>query len=270
MTFAEYCRAVTGHIRFKPDRQGVEEELMAHLEDRREALTAKGVPEGEAEAEAVAAMGDPEEVGRALDKCHSPLLGWTQLCLKWLLVIAGIGGVFLFAMTLWASIEDHGSSFAALSTEGGTVLDVDAQARMGDYTFSVEEVCVKRSYQRDGAMDVSFMVKAAWLSPWLDAPSYTPVLYWVDANGDAALVGSELAAADGEDFWYDPSTGKFARDWPVWNWAINSEALSGSWQTQFCNVERLPAGASALLLVLDGGGWDVSLEIPLEGEERDG
>ena len=47
---------------------------MDALRERDPALT----PE-EAQARAVAAMGDPEAIGRALDQSHNPLLGWFQV-----------------------------------------------------------------------------------------------------------------------------------------------------------------------------------------------
>lgn len=54
------------HIRFKPDRAAVEEELLAHLEDKAEAiLREKELTVYEAERQALASMGDADEVGRA-------------------------------------------------------------------------------------------------------------------------------------------------------------------------------------------------------------
>ena len=73
------------HIRFLPDRFGVRWELQNHMEDRYEALTAGGLDERAAAEQTVAAMGDADEVGRALNRLHSPLLGWA-----WLLSCAAV------------------------------------------------------------------------------------------------------------------------------------------------------------------------------------
>ncbi len=52
----------------------VSAELTAHLEDHAAALEARGLSPEEAAAQAVTAMGEPEELGRQLDRAHPPLL----------------------------------------------------------------------------------------------------------------------------------------------------------------------------------------------------
>ena len=77
----DFCARVCVQVRFTPDRAAISAELAAHLEDRTDALRERDpalTPE-EAQARAVAAMGDPEAIGRALDQSHSPLLGWFQV-----------------------------------------------------------------------------------------------------------------------------------------------------------------------------------------------
>ena len=77
--FDRFTDAVCGEILFRPAWRGVRAELTAHLEDRAEALKARGVPPEEAEEQAVAAMGDPKRLGKALHKEHWPILGWIEL-----------------------------------------------------------------------------------------------------------------------------------------------------------------------------------------------
>ena len=74
--FNEFCGRVCRRVRFRPDRAAITAELTAHLEDHMDALVARGFPPETAARQAVAAMGDPEEIGKELDKSHSPLLGW--------------------------------------------------------------------------------------------------------------------------------------------------------------------------------------------------
>lgn len=52
----------------------IREELEGHIEDRAATLVESGCPAGEAERRAIDAMGDAEEVGRALQKQYA--LGW--------------------------------------------------------------------------------------------------------------------------------------------------------------------------------------------------
>ena len=77
--FARFTDQVCGQILFRPAHRRVRAELTAHLEDRAQALTEQGVPPEEAEERAVAAMGDPKAIGRALHRQHWPILGWIEL-----------------------------------------------------------------------------------------------------------------------------------------------------------------------------------------------
>ena len=83
------------HIRFKPDRGPVEEELLAHLEDRAEALCQSGMGLERAEKQAMASMGDADEVGRQLAAVHKPLLGWAWRVSRWALAISLVLALFV-------------------------------------------------------------------------------------------------------------------------------------------------------------------------------
>lgn len=75
---ARWLDTATRGIRFRPDRAAVRAELAAHLEDKQADLHRifPDIPPEEAEQRALAAMGDPEELGRELAKIHRPWLGY--------------------------------------------------------------------------------------------------------------------------------------------------------------------------------------------------
>ena len=101
-TIGQFCDHVCMYVRFRPDRAAITAELTAHLEDHMDALVARGFPPETAARQAVAAMGDPEEIGKELDKSHSPLLGWFQIWFRravWALaalVLLGGWAILLF------------------------------------------------------------------------------------------------------------------------------------------------------------------------------
>ena len=70
--------AATGGIRFKPDREAVQAELLAHIEDKRADLRRLYPEMNERELDALVTrqMGDPGQVGRALARLHRPWLGY--------------------------------------------------------------------------------------------------------------------------------------------------------------------------------------------------
>ena len=76
-SFENYCRQVCALVRSSHDHPQITAELTAHMEDRRDAFLRAGFSEEEAQRRAVAAMGDPAEVGRAMDKAHT--MGWEVL-----------------------------------------------------------------------------------------------------------------------------------------------------------------------------------------------
>ena len=73
-------------IRFGPDRAAVRKELDGHIEDRMADLRRifPNIPQEEACARALSAMGDPEELKISLARVHRPWLGWMWTVSKWM------------------------------------------------------------------------------------------------------------------------------------------------------------------------------------------
>lgn len=83
MNTESWLNAATEKIRFAPDREAVKKELRDHLEDRRDALLARGLAAEEAETQATAAMGDPAELAQELGRLHSPWWGYIWRASQW-------------------------------------------------------------------------------------------------------------------------------------------------------------------------------------------
>ena len=101
----EFIEAVCAKVRFTPARAQIADELRAHLEDRAAMLEEHGFPSEDAAARAAASMGDPEEIGTALDKEHSPLWGWmavwTDVARYLVLFLAGLMVFFALMGADW-------------------------------------------------------------------------------------------------------------------------------------------------------------------------
>ncbi|HJB56210.1 MAG TPA: hypothetical protein H9714_01515 [Candidatus Flavonifractor intestinipullorum] len=77
----DYLDRVGERIRWARGRTYLLRELSDHIEDQRSAFEAQGLPPEEALRRAVAEMGDPEEVGDALNALHRPGRSWAPaLC----------------------------------------------------------------------------------------------------------------------------------------------------------------------------------------------
>ena len=101
-----YVQAVTAQIHFFLDRGRIGDELRAHLQDSAEDLMQEeGLTPEQAQAEAAARMGDPQSVGRELNRIHHPLLGWLWLITMSCAAIAGIVLVYLLLTVGWNEIQ---------------------------------------------------------------------------------------------------------------------------------------------------------------------
>ena len=91
----DYLNRVGARIRWARGRTYLLRELSDHIEDQRSAFEAQGLPPEEALNRAVAEMGDPEEVGDALNALHRPGRSWAPAL--WALLAGGIGVLCVLA-----------------------------------------------------------------------------------------------------------------------------------------------------------------------------
>ena len=67
-----FLRAALRSLRPGRARDALERELRGHMDDAAEAYRAQGLPPEEAEARAVASMGDPKALARQIRQAHRP------------------------------------------------------------------------------------------------------------------------------------------------------------------------------------------------------
>ncbi len=122
--FEHWCREATSLIRFTPDRKAVHDELMAHLQDRRDAFMEQGKDEAAATQAAVDAMGNPWELAAQLAQVHKPFWGYAYkitriaaiiLCSILLLSTVNIGGNML---RFYEEYNDGGQILSAFPPDG--------------------------------------------------------------------------------------------------------------------------------------------------------
>lgn len=104
----EYVQQVCAQIRWKKAHPVVEEELLAHIEDQREAFLAERMSAEDAEAQAVAEMGSPLETGSQFDRIYRPKMEWSIVLLVGVMLILGtvLRGRLLIAMGTGYAITD--------------------------------------------------------------------------------------------------------------------------------------------------------------------
>ena len=99
-------RAVAGIILPK-ERESARQELLDHMEDHMDTLLAAGFSREEAERQAIAAMGDPEETAKLLRRAHQPVLTRLFQISRWMLLCAlAIFAVFLLVRASTLTLDD--------------------------------------------------------------------------------------------------------------------------------------------------------------------
>ena len=99
--YQAFLDTLIGEIKDPFIRKAIRAEYVSHLDEYYEELLAQGEAPEDAEAAAIAIMGDPITIGRDLNDVHQPLISWFYLSSKILLVVSVLGFFFLFGPTLW-------------------------------------------------------------------------------------------------------------------------------------------------------------------------
>ncbi|MBO4289114.1 MAG: hypothetical protein J5865_03320 [Lachnospiraceae bacterium] len=146
-TMEQWAKQAASYIRAADEREAAIEELHAHFEDHRDALMERGLSQKDAEAEALRAMGDPDETGQLLKQTHSPWPSWALRASRWLLaaaillfinymILAGFSPVQRFYYT--SNLKKTLAEFDAEDSYWDKrELSCDAKIRAGEYRVSV-------------------------------------------------------------------------------------------------------------------------------------
>ena len=138
-----YLREVLSQVKFSYDHEPIYQELTSHLEERMEEYLSQGYEKEEAEEMALENFGNPVEIGKALNKEHSPLLGWVHFLSSTMAAIAM--GVLILAL--------FGLTFAMLDSRSGDIpredilrrIEVDEKVRIDDRIIHFDEVIVEKN-----------------------------------------------------------------------------------------------------------------------------
>lgn len=107
-TFTQFARTAAEQLRWKKARPLVEDELLTHLCDQRDALMAGGVDETVATAESLRLTGDPYEIGTELDRVHRPKTPAALFMLAAAIALSGLAFIVL------VSFRDYELSYFAV------------------------------------------------------------------------------------------------------------------------------------------------------------
>ena len=241
--FETFCHQVCREVRHATpeERDSICRELREHLEDRAEALQSSGSEEEAAAQAAVEAMGDPVEIGRAMNRQYP--LGW--------LILSRLSGALILLLCLYIlfTLPVFGNAYNNLRCRispsyGGRFMSGAAP----------ESVCLT---------DYRWTVGSSVLRIYGLEPNH------INASGDSRI-RVYLCAYNQNPFRY--ASESLVRDVVFLDEAGNElERLyggsgnTGAWYTTISFP--LPEGENGFTLNYDSHGYQLEEYIPLPGEE---
>ena len=250
-SISNWCAAVLEQVRFWPDHKAIEKELREHYIDHVRDLERIGFESHLAEKRALEAMGDPTEVGKAMDQAHKPWLGrlWIASIVILLFTVVWCGvdlsdsEIFARTRNSLFPVEDvgHYEAFTAGYHEiydyMGT-LTADDSLQFGEYTVSLVKgdwwYCNDKHYQAY----CLFRIEENGL--WFDMPEQVMDDFRMFSNTDRELTNVKEAGSHYErkDF-----TEEMAKHWFFINQASNGIPVSNKPDTvRMVSSEDLQGG----------------------------
>lgn len=185
----EWLRIATAGIVSPKERASVRQELLDHIDDHKEALVAAGFSAGEAEQQAVFAMGDPARTAKLLRRAHQPILTRLIQAARVCCITLAVLAVLSFLVTLlrgddplpnWFEgkpyPEDQAWFFQDPADDSilfRRVCQPEASVTIGDYVLRVDKAAVVQYTDR---WEVHLLAEfdGKWI--WQDPPLINKML----------------------------------------------------------------------------------------------
>lgn len=265
--FSTWCDTATVLIRYGPDRKAVGNELMAHLEDHRDALMAKGMDEETATQKALAAMGDAKKIARQLALLHRPFWGYflrvNQILLVILLVLS-LKPLWDYATDLkFSDMPNHTFDVYDSASYGGDtgrtlhhLSQPDVSFTTDGSSFALTDAVVYTEYSEYYGCDRTYLlvlIRQQSLLPWSEQEEYFPfygIAGWFSARDS---LGNTYAG--GMD-------NSIVADRAMYSTGVQSGIFT---YTHECRISDFPAEAEWVELFYERDGRRYSLIVDLAG-----
>lgn len=184
----EFIRTITEQIRYVKVREGVARELSDHISDQAQAYEAAGEAPQKALERAVREMGDPVEIGVALDRVHRPQAEWKLLLMTFAFNILGF-----VILCVTGQLSDQSAGRQCFFTLMGlcvmTGIYFTDYSIIGKYGLVIYLLWTAAFVLYGIAgQEVNGRVQGLSVTAYIYAPAYAGVLYRFRGKGYAALI----------------------------------------------------------------------------------
>mgnify|MGYP005805985821 FL=1 len=161
-----FIETVLSHVRFGYDHLSIRQELEEHITDMIDDIKSDDISEAEAEHIAILNMGDADEIGAALDKEHSPVLGNIWRVMRAAAVLAVV--IFFTSVIFngFGLIRSLAQDYDVNEELGEPVYTVDVgyKTKIDDRNIKIDELL----YYDDGTMEVRYKTWYSLFSTSID------------------------------------------------------------------------------------------------------
>ena len=199
LLFQSWCNRATSGIHVSPDREIVSRELFDHMEDHYQSLIAQGISEGDAKAQTVAAMGNPDALAPMLAAEHPPF--WTRLLhflRRALLILCCVTllmfGFYILETEFFDPVRQSFNPAGEPNISGETQLlssgEPGVRTVSDGYTLTIDYAAHwRRTYPSTNGETLTrdylnLQVTARTPIPWASAPGHAQWFWAVDSLGN--------------------------------------------------------------------------------------
>lgn len=148
----KFIDEVISYIKFPFDRADIRKELESHILDKMEYYDSRGIDKVTAEELTLRDMGNPKEIGIALNKEHNFILGWMYRITNVLVTIFLIIIIFSFSITLLGTIFSRNPARHIAKEDIIYNIKVNEKVKIDDRVIKIKNII----YEKDGDLSIVY------------------------------------------------------------------------------------------------------------------
>lgn len=141
----KFIKEILSYIKFPFDRDDIKKELEDHILDKMECYDSRGIDKVTAEELTLRDMGNPKEIGIALNKEHNFILGWIYKITNVLVTISLIITIFSLSISLLATIFSGNSASHIKRADIVYNIRINEKVKIDDTVIKFKNVILEKN-----------------------------------------------------------------------------------------------------------------------------